>query len=142
MHDSSLVLQNFKQLSICLAKGHQLRFCFRKHIGGLIRLFHFLILLLSLKSKRSANLRHLVKFVSIVCEGEGEKLGFLCKFGIPGSAPLAGNCSGEQGKVVGASLSAHGVKKPFCFFPERNDCRSCSVDSGCPSILASLAKGG
>lgn len=59
-------------------------------------------MLLSLKSKGSAALQHLVKFVGIVCEGEREKTGFQYKSGRPGSAPLAENCSGELGWVVGS----------------------------------------
>lgn len=54
-------------------------------------------MLLSLKPEGSATLQYLVKFVSMVCEGEGENTCFQCKSGTPGSAPLAENCPAELG---------------------------------------------
>lgn len=45
MHNNSVVLQNSKQLSSYLDKGHQLKFCFRKYISGITGLSTFNIII-------------------------------------------------------------------------------------------------
>lgn len=87
-------------------------------------------MLLSLNSKGSAILQHRVKFVSMVCEREGENTCFQCNFGLPGSAPLAENCPGELGWVEESEPIFPRCQKPFVVL-------SCEISMQCGLWMSS-----
>lgn len=96
-------------------------------------------MLLSLKSDGSGTLQHLVKLWTWFVEGEGENTYFQCKFGIPGSAPLAENCPRELG--AGGGEWAHLPMGHLCdSFLWDEHLRWWSVGSGCPPIIATLPR--